>query len=317
MPDIFEDVKCCICNNTNPSDFKVLYTKEKFSVIECNKCSFTFIPPYFRKQISYENYKDENVANAVRNGNNWVKIERHKLRYQLIKKYKPKGSLFDLGAGWGHFMLTGQMLGYDVYGIEISEQPYLYSKNDLKLPVDHTDFFEMSEDRKFDIVTMWDVLEHIDKADDVIAKCAKITNPDGIIVIQVPQIDSYFAKKHKDSWKMMGLDHVNYFGKKTITQLLEKHGYKVETIKSSFEIKLFIMYTILPLIKRLKGNRKQTQQEVNSKINSAERQQYFNTFTQKPLWKLKLYMWIHNVIYKTLSFLNIGEEMIVVARKVK
>ncbi len=74
MPDIFEDVHCCVCDNKNPADFKVLYQKEKFSVVECNKCSFTFIPPYFRKQISYENYKDENVANAVRNGNNFLKI---------------------------------------------------------------------------------------------------------------------------------------------------------------------------------------------------------------------------------------------------
>ena len=316
MPDIFEDINCCVCDNKNPADFKVLYQKEKFSVVECNKCSFTFIPPYFRKQISYENYKDENVANAVRNGNNFVKIERHKLRYDLIKKYKPSGSLFDLGAGWGHFMLTGQILGYDVYGIEISEQPYLYSKNDLKLPVDHIDFFDMKEDKKFDIVTMWDVLEHIDKADDVIAKCARITAKDGYIVIQVPQIDSYFAKKHKDNWKMMGLDHVNYLGKKTITQLLKKHGYEVKTIKSSFEIKLFIMYTILPLLKRLRGDKKQTQQQANNAIKASERQQYFNTFTQKPLWKLKLYMKIHNLIYKTLELLNIGEEMIVVAKKV-
>lgn len=316
MPNIFEDIHCCVCDNSNPSEFKVLYQKEKFSVVECNKCSFTFIPPYFRKQISYENYKDENVANAVRNGNNFVKIERHKLRYDLIKKFKASGSLFDLGAGWGHFMLTGQMLGYDVYGIEIAEQPYLYSKNDLKLPVDHIDFFEMKDDKKFDIVTMWDVLEHIDKADDVIAKCARITAKDGYIVIQVPQIDSYFAKKHKDNWKMMGLDHVNYFGKKTITQLLKKHGYEVKTIKSSFEIKLFIMYTILPLLKKLKGNKKQTLMEANTTIKSSERQQYFNTFTQKPLWKLKLYMKIHNLIYKTLEFFNIGEEMIVVAKKV-
>lgn len=317
MPDIFEDIHCCVCGNTLHDQFTVLYEKPKFSVVECKTCSFTFIPPYFRKQISYENYKDENVAAAVRNGNNWVKIQRHKLRYDLIKKYKASGSLFDLGAGWGHFMLTGKMLGYDVYGIEIAEQPYLYSKNDLKLPVDHIDFFEMKEDKKFDVITMWDVLEHIDKADDVIAKCSRLTADNGYIVIQVPQIDSYFAKKHKDNWKMMGLDHVNYFGKKTITQLLAKHGYQVQTIKSSFEIKLFIMYTILPLIKRLKGNKKQTQHQANSSINSAERQQYFNTFTEKPMWKLKLYMWIHNVIYKTLSALNIGEEMIVVARKSK
>jgi 2-polyprenyl-3-methyl-5-hydroxy-6-metoxy-1,4-benzoquinol methylase len=315
MPNIFEDIQCSVCENSNPTEFKLLYEKENFGVVECKKCSFTFIPPYYRKQISYENYKDENVANAVRNGNNFVKIERHKLRYNLIKKFKPKGSLFDLGSGWGHFMLTGKMLGYDVYGIEVAEQPYLYSKNDLNLPVDHIDFFEMSEDKKFDIITMWDVLEHIDKANDVIAKCARITEKNGFIVIQVPQIDSYFAKKHKDNWKMMGLDHVNYFGKKTITQLLAKHGYEVKTIKSSFEIKLFIMYTILPLLKRLKGNKQQTQRQANNNIKASERQNYFNTFTQKPQWQLKLYMKIHNIIYKTLEILNIGEEMIVVAQK--
>ena len=233
------------------------------------------------------------------------------MRYTLIKKYKPSGSLFDLGAGWGHFMLTGQQLGYDVYGIEISEQPYLYSKNDLKLPVDHIDFFEMKEDKKFDIITMWDVLEHIDKADPFIEKCARINSKNGYIVIQVPQIDSYFAKKYKDEWKMMSLDHVNYFGKKTITQLLNKHGYEVECIKSSFEIKLFIMYTVLPFIKKFNG----AKTEVKTEIKSSERQQYFNTFTQKPMWKLKLYMKIHNIIYNTLSALNIGEEMIVIAKK--
>lgn len=318
MPDIFEDIRCCVCGNTDHSKFNVKYQKETFAVVECQSCSLMFIPPYYRKSIDYHNYKDENVANAVRAGNNWVKIERHKLRYDLIKKYKaPGSSLFDLGAGWGHFMLTGQQLGYQVYGIEISEQPYLYSKNDLKLPVDHMDFFDMDESKKFDVVTMWDVLEHIDQADTFVEKCSAVTAKNGYLVLQVPQIDSYFAKKYKDDWKMMGLDHVNYFGKKTITLLLEKYGYQVETIKSSFEIKLFIMYTILPFIKRFKKKKKVTLYEENKSINASERQNYFNTFTQKPMWKLKLYMWIHNIIYKTLSFLNIGEEMIVVAKKVK
>ncbi|MBS1637167.1 MAG: class I SAM-dependent methyltransferase [Bacteroidetes bacterium] len=317
MEDIFEDIKCCVCGNSDHKQFKVKYTKDNFSVAECNTCSFLFIPPYFRKKISYENYKDESVANAVRQGNNWVKIERHKLRYKLIRKYKSSGKLFDLGAGWGHFMLTGQMLGYDVYGIEIAEQPYLYAKNDLKLPVDHIDFFKMDESKTFDIITMWDVLEHIDKADDVIEKCFKLNSKDGILVIQVPQIDSYIARKYKQDWKMMGLDHVNYFGKKTITRLLEKHGYRVETIKSSFEIKLFIMYTILPYLKRKKAKQEVSQAEANKQINAGERQAYFNKFTNKPMWKLKLYMLAHNLLYNTLSLFNIGEEMIVVARKVK
>ena len=276
-----------------------------------------FIPHYYRKQIEYTQYKNADVTAAVRAGNNWIKIQRHKLRFKFIQKFIRSGKLFDLGAGWGHFMLAGKELGYDVYGVEISEQPYLYCVNDLKLPVDHIDFFEMDESKKFDIITMWDVLEHIDKADEFLAKCSKLTKPDGYLFLQVPQIDSYFAKRHKDNWKMMGLDHVNYFGKQTITKILERNGYEVVKIKSSFEIKLFIMYTLLPLIKKFKSSKKQTRAQANSTINAAERQQYFNKFTNKPMWQLKLFVFIHNIIYNTLSFFNIGEEMMVAARKVK
>ena len=311
-----EEICCCVCNNNNSDLFELKYQKEHFAVVICNICSLHFIPPYYRKQIKYEQYKNEAVTTEVRKGNNWVKIQRHKLRFKFIQKFVKTGKLFDLGAGWGHFMLAGKELGYDVYGIEISEQPYLYCVNDLKLPVDHVDFFEMDESRQFDIITMWDVLEHIDKAGDFLEKSSKLTKPNGYLFLQVPQIDSYFAKRHQDNWKMMGLDHVNYFGKKTITQILANHGYEVVKIKSSFEIKLFIMYTLLPFIKKIKSNKKGRVSELNKTINAAERQNYFNKFTNKPLWQLKLFVFIHNRIYNFLSFFNIGEEMMVAARKI-
>lgn len=310
-----EDIRCCACGNSEPEKFHLKYQKENFAVVTCDSCSMHFIPPYYRKTITYTQYKNEAVTEAVRAGNNWVKIQRHKLRFKFIQKFIKTGKLFDLGAGWGHFMLAGKQLGYDVYGVEISEQPYLYCVNDLKLPVDHIDFFEMDESKKFDLITMWDVLEHIDQANEFLAKCSKLTKQGGYLFLQVPQIDSYFAKRHKDNWKMMGLDHVNYFGKETITRILNNNGYEVLAIKSSFEIKLFIMYTLLPLIKKFKGNKKQTTREANTTINAADRQQYFNKFTNKPLWQLKLFVFIHNCIYNTLSFFNIGEEMMVAARK--
>lgn len=312
-----EDIRCCVCGNQHPTGFTLKYQKENFAVVTCNSCSMHFIPPFFRKKITYTQYKNEAVTEAVRKGNNWVKIQRHKLRFKFIQKFIKKGKLFDLGAGWGHFMLAGQELGYDVFGVEISEQPYQYCVNDLKLPVAHMDFFEMDESKKFDIITMWDVLEHIDKADEFLAKCAKLTQTGGYLVLQVPQIDSYLSRRHADNWKMMGLDHVNYFGKKTITRILEKHGYEVLKIKSSLELKLFIMYTLLPLLKKLRGKKEQSLRQINSSINAAERQNYFNTFTSKPMWQLRLFVWAHDIVYNTLSFLNIGEEMMVAARKVK
>lgn len=312
-----EDIFCCVCSNKNPALFDLKYQKEKFAVVTCNTCTHHFIPAYYRKRIEYSQYKNADVTAAVRAGNNWVKIQRHKLRFRFIKRFVKSGNLFDLGAGWGHFMLAAKELGYNVYGVEIAEQPYLYCVNDLKLPVDHIDFFKMDESRRFDIITMWDVLEHIDDAGTFLDKCNKLTKPGGYLVLQVPQIDSYFARRHRDNWKMMGLDHVNYFGKNTMKKILQTHGYEMVAYKSSFEIKLFIMYTLLPLLKKLKGNKKQTVQQANATINAAERQQYFNKFTTRPKWQLKLFVAVHNLIYNTLSALNIGEEMMVAARKVK
>lgn len=311
-----EDIHCCVCHNHDVQKFKLKYQKEKYAVVVCDTCDFHFIPPYYRKKIEYSNYKNANVTEAIRNGNNWLKVQRHKLRFQFVSKFVKKGKLFDLGAGWGHFMLAAKELGYDIYGVEISEEPYKYCVNDLKLPVDHIDFFNLDENKKFDVITMWDVLEHIDKADVFLQKCHKLTADGGYLILQVPQIDSYFSKKQKDNWNMMGLDHVNYFSLKTMKQILANNGYEMVAVKSSFEIKLFIMYSILPILKRFKGNRKKSVHETNVNINAAERQQFFNKVTAKPMWQLKLFVFIHNILYNLLSFLNIGEEMMVAAKKV-
>lgn len=309
-PYLADKIVCECCGNDDPAQFSEKFHKNNLIVLECNRCSFDFIPWHYRKDITYTDYKNDAVLEQIRKGNDWLKIQRHLLRFKLIRRFQKSGSLFDLGVGWGHFLLAGQQLGYDVYGIEISKNPYIYSKEDLGLPVDHVDFFKMDKpDESFDIITMWDVLEHIDEAGVFVEKCASLLKKDGYLVLQVPQIDSFIAKRQKEKWNMMGLDHVNYFSKKTITHLLERKGFEVVKIKSSIELKLLLMYTILPWIKKMKGGDKK------QAISSAERQEYYNKTTQRPKWVLKLFVLVHNGIYRTLSFLRIGEEMIVVARK--
>lgn len=308
-PYLDDRIECQCCLNNDKSKFKEKFKKDDLILLECENCSFIFIPWHYRKNITYNDYKNEDVLKQIRNGDNWFKIQRHLLRFKLIRKYIKSGKLFDLGVGWGHFLLAAKQLGYDVYGIEISKYPYTYAKNDLGLPVSHIDFFKM-EKKVFDLITMWDVLEHIDDANLVIEKCSDMVNKNGYVVIQVPQIDSFIAKWKKENWNMMGLDHVNYFSKKTITLLLNRYGFEVIKIKSSIELKLLLMYTILPWVKRLKNKNKD-----RIIITASERQEYFNKTIQKPKWVLKKIIFLHNLIYNFLAFLNIGEEMVVIARK--
>lgn len=310
--DVLEGIQCKVCQNKDQDEFELAFKKDDLEIVRCKKCSFVFIPPYFRKQIQYADYKDDRVLQQIRQGNDWLKIQRHRLRFKSIKKYKPEGKLFDLGVGWGHFLYTGKLLGYETEGIEISEMPYTYASEDLKLNVQHIDFFDLeAKENYYDIITMWDVLEHIDDCDKVVEKCSSMLKTGGILVLQVPQIDSYFAKKYKEKWKMMGLDHVNYFSKKTITHLLEENGFEVKKIKSSLELKLFIMYVLYPKIQKLKKKGKE------QKVDSASRQEYYNKKVNKPKWMLKIMVFFHNIIYQTLSFFRIGEEMVVIAEKKK
>lgn len=297
--------------NDDPAQFIEKYKHSEYVVFECQKCSFNFIPQGYGKSTDYQNYKDDEALRAIRQGNNWLKIQRNLLRYKLIRKYKKTGFLFDLGTGWGHFLYTGKLLGYDVYGIEPANNPYIYAKNDLNLPVDKIDFFQMEKpDSSYDIITMWDVFEHINEADSVIEKCSNLIKDNGYIFIQVPQIDSFIAKRQKENWTMMNAGHVNYFSKKTIPIILNRHGFDVVKIKSSIEFKLFLMFVVYSRKKK-----KKDKNQISPAISHAERQEYFNKVTKKPKIVLKLFVFMHNIVYNLLSFFNIGEEMIVVAKK--
>lgn len=303
-----DEIECKVCNNQDKSKFTTRFCKDNINIVQCNECGFVFVPPYYRKQINYTEYKNEDSLKAVIAGNDWLKIQRHKLRYKTIQKYCPKGKLFDLGVGWGHFLHTGRLLGYEVAGIEMAKMPFTYARDYLKLPVECVDFFDYTPRKDYyDLITMWDVLEHIDNCDEAVAKCAEMLKRGGYIVIQVPQIDSYIANKQKENWQAMGLDHVNYFSKQTISRFLADKGFKVVKIKSSIEVKLFLMYSLF--------DKKRKKQGAASRATQAERQEYFNKKVSRPKWQLRIVVWGHNLIYNLLSAMNIGDEMIVIAKK--
>jgi len=306
-PDIFEDIRCIVCKNQDKNLFSVKYQKDNCSIVECKTCSFHFIPPFYRKKIDYTKYKSQEVAEEVKKADVWIKIQRNLLRYKLIHRYRNDGSVFDVGAGFGHFLLTGKQLDHEVFGVELSQANVNFVRNVLNINIENDSFLNIGEEKKYDIITLWDVLEHIDEGDKFIEKASRIINKGGYLFIQVPQIDSFFASLLKEKWWAMGLDHVNYFSKKTIKKLLSSYGFETQKIKSSIELKNIYNYVIMPKLKRKKKSATQ--------ITTTERQKEFNKLTKKPRWLLWILVKFHNILYITASFFHVGDEMIVVAEK--
>ncbi|MCS6981092.1 MAG: class I SAM-dependent methyltransferase [Flavobacteriales bacterium] len=313
FPETLEGKPCKVCGAEGPENFVLVYQLETCEVTRCRCCGFAFVPPAWRHAISYTSYKSEAVAAEVRRGNNLLKLERHKLRLRFIRRFKLSGRLLDVGSGWGHFLLAARQAGYDVLGIELDEQPWLYSVKDLGLPVLHEDFYSFDSQERFDVITLWDVLEHVDDPRSFLNNCARLQNPGGVLVIQVPQINSLVARMMGKNWKMLGLDHVNYFSPTTLARLLGQCGYEIVAIKPSLELKLLLMYTVYPLWMRWK--QKRVKKEIPA-IDNAGRQAFFNRLTQRPAWQLRCLIAMHHALYEALSFLRIGEEMMVAARRI-
>jgi 2-polyprenyl-3-methyl-5-hydroxy-6-metoxy-1,4-benzoquinol methylase len=305
--DIFAGIRCIVCGNEVRSEFRIKHEKPDCIVVQCRKCSFQFIPPTFRKNVRYDEYKSAQVAEEVARGDLWLKTQRNLLRYKLIEKYQLRGKLFDVGCGFGHFLWTGKERGYDVSGVETNKASVDFIKKYFDINVEQQSFLDVEKDGAVDTVTLWDVLEHIDRADEFVAKISSILTPGGYVYIQVPQIDSFFARLFKDRWWAMGLDHVNYFSRTTITRLFGKYGLDVVAIYSSFELKNVLLYVILPKLKR--------RRKAEKSWTAQERQKEFNKITGKPKVLKKTIVVLHNILYKALALLHIGDEMIVVGRK--
>ena len=316
--EYLQNIHCDVCNNKDPKEFSLKFTRSDFNATECSKCGFVFIPQFYREQIPYEDYRDEAVLESVRRGNNYIKYRRHRLRLKLIKKYKKSGSLYDIGVGWGHFLHTAKRMGFDASGVEISELMHHYANTDLELDVAHDNFFNLDlPENHFDVATMWDVLEHIDNPAAAVQKAHSIIKDNGYFVMQVPQIDSKVAKKQKEKWSMMSIEHINYFSRKTIKTLLENNGFEIVKYKSSYELKLFLMFTLLPWLKRRKSKPEENKAGEKQVISNTERQNFFNKVTNLPKFVIWIGLLYHDIIYKTLTLFNFGEEMIIVAKKAK
>jgi ubiquinone/menaquinone biosynthesis C-methylase UbiE len=87
----------------------------------------------------------------------------------------------------------------------------------------------------FDVVSMFDVFEHLPEPRETLSEIQRIMKPGGILAINFPAIDSYFAKIMGSHWCLLLEDHLNYFSKKTLTKMLDKYGFKVLFFKRHWQ----------------------------------------------------------------------------------
>lgn len=183
---------------------------ESFVIDHYSKGYFTGNPQY----SAYANYKEDKPF-IVRNMKKFLRE---------VKKIKPTGKLLDVGCAMGFFVELALRAGYDAYGFDPSE----YAVSNAVSLNGHTrirlgSIASVSYPLKtFDVITLFDVFEHLGDPQKDLQKLYGLLKDDGIIVIATGDTESFMAKQLGRRWTFyIPPQHLFFFNRTTLTKLLK------------------------------------------------------------------------------------------------
>ena len=169
---------------------------------------------------------------------------------QELKNQDLKGlKLLDVGCGWAQALLYFKNRGLDSYGFDPASDAVAYAqKNGLKVVQAGFESMDVFKGQKFDIVTLFDVLEHLTDPVSVLRDIRSTAlKQDGVLIITVPNefnpLQLVAQKVHNlEEWWVAPPAHLNYFNKETLSKLLEGLNYQVLRTESSFPLEIFLAF---------------------------------------------------------------------------
>lgn len=237
-------IKCPICDLI---DYNIIYKPYKFvndpkilygsangimgtqTIVKCKNCSMIYENPRFDDKIILNSYTEHEELTHDSQFELRVKSFKNAL-IKLNKHLKNKKTILDVGTAGGAFLKAANELGYESTGLEPSkslcEQAKLRNLNVINGTINNINF-----EKKFDIITLWDVIEHLTDPKDVLIKVNSMLKDDGILIINYPDIGSVLAKiMGKRFWWIISV-HLHHFNKKTIKLISEKANFrKIENL---------------------------------------------------------------------------------------
>jgi SAM-dependent methyltransferase len=158
-------------------------------------------------------------------------------------------SVFDIGFGYGLALRYFKKKGWVASGLEPNSEGVEYARSaGLDVFQAGIEEFTCVGDRRFDIVTLLNVLEHLRNPAETLTNIrTQLLKTRSLLVIEVPNEFNDFqtvanVEYDLNEWWVCPPNHINYFTAGSVQNLLERCGYKVEYVKSSFPLELFLLF---------------------------------------------------------------------------
>lgn len=227
--------KCNLCGS-NHSDY--LFTKNFYPIVRCRECGLTYA--ISGKNTYLEDYYNEGYFKGERTKYGYVDyyndkeylIYNFKRYWKKIEKHINSGRVLDVGCATGLFLECAGS-NWQRYGLEVSKHASKIAQDSIGSTIETCQLLEVPwQNESFDLITMWDVLDHLSNPLENLLKCCQLLKTQGIFILNVGDISALFAKICGKRWYIMiPPTHLYFFNKRTITALLNKAGFEILKIE--------------------------------------------------------------------------------------
>lgn len=229
-------IDCPLCSSKNETH-EALFIKDGYTFVRCKECEMIFTNPQVNSNLLGELY-GHSKANDI-----WVEIQESQKEQEWKKEYYEKNidlinkiraekqlNLIDIGCSSGYFLAVLKEYSPQIKGgggVELSRKAYDYAKN-KNLNVHNCFLSEIENSIKYDIFTLFGVLEHLPNPFMIFDDIKKKANNGALVLAIVPNAYSlYHMFLQEKSVSFDGRNHLLYFSEKTLKSIFEQSGFEV------------------------------------------------------------------------------------------
>lgn len=155
--------------------------------------------------------------------------------------FVPGGRMLDVGCGNGRHLSTMRNLGWQVQGVEFSEDGVRVCRN-AGLPVHHGDLASANfPDEAFDLITVRHVIEHIPEPRSFMAELSRLLRPDGMLIVETPNSDALGRAWFGPKWFANEVPrHLILYSSPALSLLAGQHRLHVASVRMETTPKIFL-----------------------------------------------------------------------------
>jgi len=235
----YERVACCDVCGESSATHAVVFWKHNTPVVRCAGCGLLYANPRWKAEYLFGRYTDDywelyrdkvsaTATDPVANQARWDPVLTD------LAQALPAGRILDVGCATGEFLLAAQARGWAIQGLESSPIGAEQARQTTSGPI-YCGTLEIApyEDASLDVVTLWDVIEHLQSPRAYLERIARLIRPGGLFALTTPNIRSLpYALLGRD-WEIVGPnDHLYYFAPRTLARLLARTGFAIHSMRT-------------------------------------------------------------------------------------